>query len=173
MDKIEKRNLIIAIIISLILIISVIIYEISAHLTSSNNNKIEIVTNNSRFFTVSSCVNRYLSYLSNDDVKNILLLIDDNYKKNNNINENNVLKKIKNYSGIKEFSAKKMFEEKINNDYYRYYVYGEISDISLNEDINARVNVEDFYVIVNINNTNYTYSIIPYDGKIFKEKKNG
>ena len=74
-----------------------------------------IVENRSEFFTVSSCVDFYLSYVVDKDSESILNVLDKNFKKDNNINEANVLDKIKTFSEPKEFVAEKMYYE-INNN---------------------------------------------------------
>ena len=81
----NKRNILI--IIFCLIIILVILYKIFS--SPSKKNNIDIVKSSSKFYTVSSCISRYLNYLSSNDTDNILLLLDNSFKKKNKINSNN------------------------------------------------------------------------------------
>lgn len=172
MNKIEKRNIIILFIIAIVLISGIIIYETFFNKSIKEESAdINILKDNSRFYTVSSCVNRYLTYLTNNDVNNLILLVDENYKKKKNITKNNILEYLPEMDKKYSFSAKKMYEQKLNDDYIRYYVYGILMEDVFSEEDSIK-NSKDFYTIVTINSEDYTYSITPYDGKIFKGGSN-
>lgn len=80
-----------------------------------------IVKNRSDFYTVSSCVNMYLSY-ENSRNKDILInILDESFKNEKNITKSNVLEKIDNVSVKRVFSAEKMYYE-INNN-IRNFLY--------------------------------------------------
>ena len=58
----NKRNILI--IIFCLIIILVILYKIFS--SPSKKNNIDIVKSSSKFYTVSSCISRYLNYLSSN-----------------------------------------------------------------------------------------------------------
>lgn len=172
MSKIEKRNIIVLIIIAFVLISGIIIYETFFNKSTKEEvASINILKDNSRFYTISSCVNRYLTYLTNKDTDNLILLIDESYKDEKNVTKSNLLEKLPKLNGRYNFSAKKMYEQKINDNYTRYYVYGLLMEDVFSEEDSIKTS-KDFYTIVTINGEDYTYSITPYDGEIFKGGSN-
>jgi len=146
-----------------ILAVGLLIYSIFF----SNNNKkdIEIVKSSSKFYTVSNCVYRYLTYVQSKSSDNVLLTLDKRYIEENNISKNNIFEKINVLEGNYNFEGRKMYQQKLNDDTIKYYVYGylrkEVMNPSLAED------PIDYYVIVTLNTKNQTFSITPYDGEIF------
>lgn len=159
-EKISKnRNTIIIVIFGIIAIILVLVQIFGG---SKDKNKIDIVTSTSKFYTVSNCVYRYVTYLQTKDTDNLLLLLDSKYKSKNNINSNNVLNNLINLDKLYNFEARKMYEEKINDNITKYYVYGYL----IEDDIDSN-NSMDFYVIVTMDTNNKIFSITPYDGEIF------
>lgn len=135
-----------------------------------NNNKktsnIQIVTSTSKFYTVSNCADRFLKYLSSENIDNLLILLDDSYKKDNNISKDNIFNIINRLDGEYSFNAKKMYQQKINDNIMKYYVKGYI----LKEDIDNNGEKIDYYIIVLLDENNSTYSIIPYDEELFNKE---
>jgi len=125
---------------------------------------ISVLKDNSRFFTVSSCVSKYINYLSNSDTENLLTLLSSEYKKNNSIDSNNIYNYIGRLSGIQTFSAKKMFEQRMSKNIYKYYVSGFVQEELMNSISQKQV----FYIIVILDEENMTFAIEPYDGSMFK-----
>lgn len=158
----DKRN--IFIIIFGIIAIVLVIYQLISN--NDKKNDYEIVTSSSKFYTVSNCVDRYLNYLSSEDVDNLLILIDNSYKKKYNVNKNNFFDKVDKLDSIYSFVAKKMYQEKINKNITKYYVKGYL----LKEDLNVSNEKIDYYLVVLLDTKNSTYSIIPYDGEIFNKE---
>lgn len=131
-------------------------------------NKINIVENYSEFYTVDSCVYRFTTYLSSNDTESILLSISDSYKEKNNINENNVIDKFTSVEEDSIFVAQKMYYEIINKNVTKYYVYGNIQKNQIfDNDIINTLEKTSMYLIVYLDKENKTFSIEPYDGKIF------
>ena len=161
-EKLWKNRKILFIIIFGIL--AIIVLLISFFGESNVDNKIKIVKSSSKFYTVSSCVNRYLSYLYAEDVDNLLILLDNNYKKKNDINSNNFFDKISKLDNNYSFEARKMYEQVINDNVTKYYVKGYLIKEGINSYYNDK---KDFYLIVNLDTKNSTYSVIPYEGDIF------
>ena len=128
-----------------------------------NNNDIEIVTSTSKFYTVSNCVYRYITYLQSKDVDSLILLLDNSYKKSNNISKENVLDKLDKLDSTYNFEGRKMYQQEITENTTKYYVYGYLREETINNDGNK----QDFYIVVTLNNKDKTFSITPYDGEIF------
>lgn len=145
-------------------ILAIIVLFIHFFFGNKDDNKINIVKSSSKFYTVSSCVNRYLSYLYAEDVDNLLILLDNNYKKKNDINSNNFFDKISKLDNNYSFEARKMYEQVINDNVTKYYVKGYLIKEGINSYYNEK---KDFYLIVNLDTKNSTYSVIPYEGDIF------
>ncbi len=133
-------------------------------------NKVHMVTDHSRFFTVVSCVSSFISYQSSQDTNNLLLLLNDNYKNNNHITASNLYQYIGTLESDYEFSANRMYQEQVNDDVMKYYVSGVLNPAMMYDD------PEDLYhapqkkydVIVYLNLRQSTFSIEPYDGSIFE-----
>lgn len=163
----EKNQKVLAI----VLVIAVIVlfgYKLFFNKNNKNNidtETIELVKDNNKFFTVAGCIDKYLINLSSDNTENVLILLDEMYKKNNNINSNNLysfIKKIDNYYG---FITKKMYVQRESKSKYKYYVYGLIEKGI--ED--SYKNYDDYYVIVTLDESNLTFSVQPYDGEMFNK----
>ena len=132
---------------------------------TKEENEIEIVKSTSKFYTVSNCVYRYLTYVSANDTDSLLLLLDNSYKKKNNVSKNNVLDIVGNLDGVYNFEGRKMYQQVLNDDTTKYYVYGYLRKEVMNPDLaNDPI---DYYIIVTLNTKNQTFSITPYDGEIF------
>ena len=137
---------------------------------SVDENKIRIVTNYSNFYTVNSCLYRTITYLGAKDKENLLLVLNDDYKDKNNITKDNILSLFNEVGENYTFDSKKMYYQKLNDEIYKYYVYGVAYENKIYDDtILSDVEENDFYFIVYIDTANEIFSIEPYDGKLFIE----
>lgn len=146
-----------------ILAVGLLIYNI--FFSSNGKNDIEIVKSSSKFYTVSNCVYRYITYVQSKSSDNVLLTLDSKYKKDNNINKDNIFEKINVLDGNYNFEGRKMYQQKLNDDTTKYYVYGYLRKEVMNPSLAEEP--LDYYVIVTLNTKNKTFSITPYDGEIF------
>jgi len=157
--------------IAIILVIITLIVVIVSNLTKNNESekeKISIVTNYSNFYTVNSCLYRLTTYLSLDDSKNVILLLNEQYKKNNRITTDNVMDLFIDVEGDSTFISQKMYYSNINSNITKYYVKGYIEKNQLFDDeVINNLNKTDVYFIVYLDSSNKTFSIEPYDGEIF------
>lgn len=164
----KKDNSTILMIISLILLVIFGLMHFLDHNEENVNNKeveYKLLNDYSRFFTIDSCVYKYITYVSNSKTEDILKVLDSNYVRDNNINSTNLYNYVGTLEGSYTFKTKKIYYEILNNNYIRYYVYGYLIQDSL-DSIGKK---EDYYVIVNLDSKNQLFSITPYDGTIFKE----
>lgn len=123
-----------------------------------------IVNNYNDFYTVNSCVYRYLTYLQSKNVDSLLKVLNEDFINSNGINESNIFNYLTFYEGNLNFSSKKMYEEKVNSNITKYYVYGYVEkDVldSFPEQIEA-------YFIVMLDEEEKIFSIQPYNGEIFR-----
>lgn len=164
----KDKSKLIAIILVVITILVVVLTNIFNKDEQQKDNKIEIVTNYSNFYTVDSCLYRTITYIASKDSESLLSVISNNYKKENNINVNNVLNI---FSAIEEdsiFISKKMYYEKINNNITKYYVFGHVEKNQIVDDeIALEKEYENQYFIVYLDTTNKTFAIEPYSGELF------
>ena len=78
----------------ILVIVTIIVVVISFLTNKPEENKvgdINIVRNYSNFYTVDSCLYRTVTYISSNDKESLYLVMDENYKKENNITEENVM----------------------------------------------------------------------------------
>lgn len=167
MDKVERNKKILAV----VLVIAVIIlgiYKLFFEKSNVEKEKIDtetisIVRDNDRFYTVSSCVSKYLNYLSIKDTDNLLILLSKDFKTKNSITSENIYSYIGSLDGTQNFSAKKMYQQRVSENVYKYYVYGYIE----RESMDYVSNKQDYYIIVLLDEKNMVFAIEPYDGNIF------
>lgn len=164
----KDKSKLIAIILVVITILVVVLTNIFNKDEEQKENKIEIVTNYSNFYTVDSCLYRTITYIASKDSESLLSILSNNYKQENNIDSNNILSL---FSSIEEdsiFISKKMYYEKINNNITKFYVYGQVKKNQiLDDELTLDSSYVDQYFIVYLDTTNKTFSVEPYDGNIF------
>lgn len=165
-DKSERNQKIITIIL-VILVLIIGIYNLfikKDEVEKLDTETISLVTDVDRFFTVASCVSKYINYLSIDDKSSLYTLLDNNYKKENNITEDNMYNYIIDVNSGVQFQAYKMYSQNITENIVKYYVHGYIEY----EQIDVVSAKSDYYVIAILDQETLTFSIVPYDGEIFK-----
>lgn len=129
-------------------------------------SSVKEVDNSTQYYDISSIVNKFIRNSNNENKKILLNMLDSGFKKKNHITKENVLKKIPEFSNDNiTFLGDKMYYEDLNNKISKVYVSGNIQSFSMDE----YKNVEDYYVIVLIDRVKKVFSIIPDDGKTFKE----
>ena len=173
-----KKNILIPIIVLLIFMIIVII--LIMNMNKETNNEQQLITEQneqkvvkkvesaSAYFTVQSCINKYISYVSSKNTDSILKTIDSEYIIKNNITEENVLEKVEQISVGTIFEANKMYEEEIDSDNKIYYVLGTLKQDGLE---NYTIIDNNFCITVNMDFANNIFSIIPFgNGGLFDEK---
>lgn len=130
-------------------------------------DKVKIVQSRSDFFLVQDFIeifyNNYLEYnIGNDNnYKKVYNLLDDEYIKEFNISENNLKNKFGNYGSIK-VDVTNMYLVEAGVGKQVYFAYGNIIDIKNYKLIEMAIGVK-------VDNTNNTFSILPYE--YLKEKQ--
>ena len=148
----------------LILCIYKLFFEKGIENEKIDTTTISVLEDNNRFFTVSSCASKYINYLSIKDTDNLLILLSNEYKQKESINSDNIYESIGEINGTNTFVGKKIFEQRLSKNVYKYYVYGTIQE-ELMDSISPKSN---YYLIAILDEENMTFSIEPYDGEMFK-----
>lgn len=163
-DKEKKLFAVVLVVAVLILGIYKLFFEKSDDQEKIDTTTISVLNDSNRFFTVSSCVSKYINYLSVQDTNNLLVLLSKEYQEKEVINSDNLYEKIGIINGTNSFMGKKIFEQRLSKNTYKYYVYGFIQE-ELMDSMSAK---KDYYLIVILDEENMTFSIEPYDGEMFK-----
>ena len=170
----KDNSKVLAIILPIVAII-VVILSFLFNKKEPEKNDILIVNSASNYFTVNSCLYRVTTYISNNDTDSLLKVLNETYKKKNNITASNVLDKFQKIEKNSTFVSKKMYYEEINENVTKYYVYGvfrpniihDYTIVEQSEDLDA-------YFIVYLDSSKQLYSIEPYNGDLFMDgDKNG
>jgi len=169
-----------------ILLITLLVIVISALITLLNMKKKVNVENvwtkidsEKEFLKIQKCVNEYTLYLNFKDYEVIGNLLSSEYMKVNKITLKNIDKKLDDYGGLNIFRAKEMYK-KDNGNISTYCIKGTITPeaIVANHDIPDDIEqgeIEEVinenqqeeyreiiaYFIINTDNKNLTYDIIP------------
>ena len=149
----EKNKNILIIVFGIAFLAGFIVYSV---LNKVEEHDVKRVSNASMFYTVEGCVNTYINALYNKNYDDVITLLDDKYEKKNDITVNNVsdtLGKIP----YTTFSAKKIYEEVENKNINRYYAYGKVME----DVMDGYSRGEDYYIIIEINKDDYTFSVTP------------
>lgn len=166
--KFTKKNIIIIIVFIIIMFSGLLLFNYRNLLNKKiNNDKIFLVKEYGRFFSISNAADKYISYLNKRDKNNLILLLNKNYLEINNITNQNILNKLTLLEENNEFNfeARKMYYENIDKNMIRYYIYGYLNKNVMEEYSKPK----DYYLIIDLDENNKTFEVTPYDGKIFKE----
>ncbi len=130
--------------------------------------KPQLVNSASKFYTVSGCIDKYLLYLANGDTEKVYTLLNPTYIDEKGITSSNVLELLpKLPTGEYTFNSRKMYSEVVSNTVTKYYVFGYIVKQEFLEANEVPVQ-EPAYFIVTLDSSLLSFSIMPYDGAIFK-----
>ena len=165
----NKKNIILLTIFILVVIAGIILHDYRNPATVNNvSEKITLVQDYSRFFTISNAGSKYINYLKNQDKENLMLLLNDSYISINNLNINNVLNKLSLLEpGEYNFETRKMYQEKMSGKIIRYYLQGDLTK----EVMDGYQRPIDYYLIIDLDLNNLTFAVTPYNGELFKEVK--
>ncbi len=127
---------ILIIIISIVLAASVLISDaIKAQKVKLESMKTILVKDNSRYFTVIGCAEKFIENVSNKKTENILLLIDPNYKERNRIESSNLYSYVPSLDSSSSYNyiGREMYEHKISKNVTEYFVRGFIKTNKMDE----------------------------------------
>ena len=164
MDKTSFKIFLVVIIFSLLIFCGLFAFSLYQNSLAEEKIEVEYVTNANIFFTVESCVNKYVGLIVAKDSTALYNVIDDKYKEDNRITISNVLANNIKLSGNYSFTAQKMLQDK--KDKRTYYVKGNLIAESINavEFTNEKIK---YGLIVKLNVDNNTYSVIPSEVEVY------
>ena len=148
----------------------VIIERINYQNSLSKKEKYDLVKDASEFFTIDDCANRYLTYLSDGDSKNLLAIMNEEYANDNNLNSSNIINRLDTHNfgdNVVSYKTRKMLMKKISDTVNEYYLYGEV----YSDGIEDYYKMTDYYLIITLDSDTLVFDVKPYDGKVFKENK--
>ena len=166
----KDKSKLIAIILVIITIVVVALSTIFNKKDESIENKQTIVTNYSNFYTVNSCLYRVTTYIASENKKDLMLVLSEDYKKKNKVNEENILDLFPKIEQGSTFISEKMYYEDIDSNIKKYYVKGYIESnqlVEMKDSYNLEKN--QVYFIVYLDTENKIFSIEPYNGDIFMD----
>ena len=144
----------------LVIVTVLVLTAIFNKVEENKETKINIVTNYSNFYTVNSCLYRMVTYIYEKDQESLLLILNDKYKEENNIDENNVLNFFDSIEEDSTFVSKKMYYQNINKNITKYYVHGYIEKNQIFDyDLTNKLEIKDVYYIVYLDSENKIFSI--------------
>lgn len=117
-------------------------------------NEVEKVTNSIMYFTVESCIDKYIGYVSRQDKAAIYGVLDASYIEENKIEQNNVLNYVTNITNNDvNFDIQQMLVSGDGENLQTYYVCGMLREQNKEKKL---------CLTVNIDIENMVFSIIPY-----------
>ncbi len=161
MDKTSFKIFLVVIIFSLLIFGGLFAFSLYKNSLEEEKIEVEYVTNANIFFTVESCVNKYIGLIVAKDSTSLYNVIDDKYKEDNGITINNVLANNIKLSGNYSFTAQQMLQDK--KEKYTYYVKGDLIE-ELDEFTSEKI---EYGLIVKLNVDNNTYSVIPSEVEVY------
>lgn len=164
MDKTSFKIFLVVIIFSLLIFGGLFAFSLYQNSLEEEKIEVEYVTNANIFFTVESCVNKYIGLIVAKDSTSLYNVIDDKYKEDNGITINNVLANNIKLSGNYSFTAQQMLQDK--KEKYTYYVKGNLIEESFTDDGFTNEKIE-YGLIVKLNVDNNTYSVIPSEVEVY------
>lgn len=156
MENTSFKIFILSLFVSLLIVAGVFVYSMQE---KDEKIAVKYVDNPIMFFTVENCVNKYIGLIAAQDEEALYNVIDDTYKKENDITIYNVLDVNVYLNGQYSFVSGVMLEDK--NEKNKYYVRGHLVQESFAEDIYDDSIMElEYGIIVKLDIENNTYSVI-------------
>ena len=130
--------------------------------------KPEKVKDSSMYFTVNSCIEQYMGYLQANDKESIYKILDNTYKEQFNVTEENVLDFVEKIEDLVILEINEMYVLQKDDNIYEYYING---DLSVDEINTIATEKQKFCITVKLDMKNMIYSIIPfgYGGPLYEE----
>lgn len=131
----------------------------------SNFEKLEPVNEYNVYFSNVNYINNFISNIASDNNEAVYDLLDNKYIEKNNINTDNVLDVVGDYSILSSFSADSMSFVQVKDNFI-YYVKGSIYESGYDE---SRTLIDDdFSVIISTDSNNTSFSLYLVNNRNYK-----
>ena len=161
----KYKDYIVIIVILLLIFVSIsVLFNIDKKRDNVDKNVYVIEQDYSNFFTVNSCINKYIQFLVSKDTNSLLKVIDKKYITDNNLNESNVINSLGELNGIYNFLSKEMYKQN-KDDIEEYYVKGILQE----EGMESILSTTEQYYKLYLYEKNMTYSITPISANKYRE----
>ena len=117
-----------------------------------------------RYYTITNIVDKYYSAINNEYKSDLVKMLNEDYVKENEITEDNVLSKLKVDKTNTSFHGALMCKKKLHTGIISYYVSGETVGT------NTGKSIRDSYYEVIQDENNMTFSIKEIDGVSFGDE---
>ena len=153
-------------------------------------NTVKNVSDNSVIPTIESCINKYMSYIAENDKESIFKILDSNYKENNNINSSDDIKEDTEDNKEKSIKIREIYVKNDSVNIEKFYVRFSIKDATktiykdIGKDIieelpyydsaieDSKDNIEnEDYIIVKLDYKENVYTLEPIKEEQFKSIK--
>lgn len=125
---------------------------------TSSTEVLEPVKDADRYYTVKGCVDSYIAYVTAQDSESIYKLLDKDYIQDFGITQDNVMEYVEQLDGMQIVQLNKMYEQSIENNIKVYYAEGYIREDVMEQETER----EPYYITVKLDDTNGTFSIMPF-----------
>jgi len=126
------------------------------------DKKYSLVTDRTRYYTVTNSINKYYAYTSSKDAEKIFAVLNPQYKEEKGYTSADkiALPEVKDYVQL-VYNARLMCQKRLDTSLYSFYVSGFESDS------NESGRGKNAYYEVRLNDDNFTFDIRPIDEKTF------
>jgi len=177
-----RKILILLITLLIILVVFIVIKKHKKNYTENYNENqnmlgsyeteqitIKKVDNPRMYFTVKSCVEKYIDYLSDKNFSIIYKLLDHEYIQKHSITEANVKDYVEEVYEMSSLEIDEMYVEKIDDNNEIYYINAILREIIDGEEIQYGEN-KNCALTIKINHSTMTFTVIPFGhGGVFDE----
>lgn len=115
-----------------------------------------IVNDYSRYYTIINIMDKYYNLINKKDYNELSKLLSDNYKKNNDINADNIKDKLDFYDKSVTYKGRIMCSKRLGKGYTSYYVAGNV--IGMND--LSEYDTKYYEVVLNENEMTFSISIL-------------
>lgn len=131
--------------------------EYEEYLNNTEFEKINNLKDHQTFFTVLSCINKYIQYNEQKDFQNMYNVLSEEYISENNITINDIEQKVKMYNNAETFTVKEIYEYNNNENVSTYFIYGKTIEDNFDNDDPKQ---EELNIVVQLDKSNRTFDII-------------
>ncbi len=141
------------IVILLLLFFSYSVYKEKKENEVNYSNVYTKVKDYNRYYTVTSLVEKFYSYINSKDYNNVLIILNSDYKNTNNINLSNIDNYLPKHEVNIGFQPGLICTKQISKDLTSYYVKGNTVSSNTGDKIS------DSYYNIILDSISFTYSI--------------